>query len=280
MDDVRILLTNDDGIEAPGIEAMYRELDAHHDVTVVAPARNQSGVGRTRNGDVTVADHEWGYELAGTPADCVAFGLEGIEESFDVVVSGINDGPNLGNYVVGRSGTVGAGIEAAFLDVPAIAVSAYHSTEFFPYPPEEFDFSRPATVARRILEAVPLSVYEEVDLLNVNAPVDVAAPGTRLTHMLADYEQRVFRDPEESDVEVVDEGHTPVRLVDKTWPHVEGFENPFPEAHDHRERYPENSDRRAVLDGDVSVSPMSIHHEYVESAELADLFATLDLDLG
>ncbi|WP_224269910.1 5'/3'-nucleotidase SurE [Haloprofundus salinisoli] len=282
----RVLLTNDDGIDAPGIEALYRELDAVADVTVIAPDENQSGMGRTRNGAVTLRVHEWGYRLAGTPADCVAFGLGGgLDAEFDVVVSGINDSPNLGNYVVGRSGTVGAGIEASFLGVPAIAVSAYHSEDFHCHPSEEYDFTRPAVVARDLLERVWQSeVFEDVDLLNVNAPVDVDAPPLRLTHVLADYAQSVEDGAAadgggstEADAATTDRE---VRLVDQTWPHVVGFGNPMPGIDAHRERYPEGSDRRAVIDGSVSVSPLSMTHDYVETPELDAVVDSVESSLA
>lgn len=118
-----VVLTNDDGIDAPGLASPHEELTAIAEATVVAPAANQSGVARARDGRVTIADHPWGYELHGTPADCVAFGLGGgVETTFALVVAGVNDGPNIGNYVIGRSGTTGACVEAAFLDVPGIAV--------------------------------------------------------------------------------------------------------------------------------------------------------------
>ena len=148
-DDPTILLTNDDGIDAPGIATLRTELTAFGDVTVVAPESNRSGVGRARSEAAVVRDHPWGCALSGTPADCVAYGLRGLDTEFDIVVSGVNSGPNAGNYVVGRSGTVGAGIEAAFLGTPALAVSGYHSTDFFLSPPVEYDFVRPARIAAR-----------------------------------------------------------------------------------------------------------------------------------
>ncbi|MFC4357113.1 5'/3'-nucleotidase SurE [Halobium salinum] len=301
----RILVTNDDGIDAPGIASLYEELSALGEVTVVAPATNQSGVGRTRNGRATVREHPWGYALAGTPADCVAFGLGGgladddIEapgvdvdgtatHPFDVVVSGVNDGPNAGNYVVGRSGTVGAGIEAAFLGVPAVAVSAYH-TELFHPDAEQYDFNRPARVARRFVErGLESGVFDEVDVLNLNAPVDAEPTGTRVTRPVADYGQRVsfeaadggesVSESEEDRGSASDEDERAVRLVDRSWPHIEGFENPFPGAEEHRHRYPEDGDRVAMMDGAVSVSPLSVGHEHLDSATLAGLVE--DVDLG
>ena len=191
-DDPTILLTNDDGIDAPGIATLRTELTAFGDVTVVAPESDQSGVGRTRNEAAVVRDHPWGHGLAGTPADCVAYGLRGLGTDFDIVVSGVNSGPNAGNYVVGRSGTVGAGVEAAFLGTPALAVSAYHSTDFFLSPPAEYDFDRPARIASRLVSrALKAGVYDDVDLLNVNAPVDALDSRVVLTEPYQDYGQDI-----------------------------------------------------------------------------------------
>jgi 5'-nucleotidase len=286
-DDPTILLTNDDGIDAPGIATLRTELTAFGDVTVVAPESNQSGVGRTRTGAAVIRDHPWGYALAGTPADCVAYGLRGLDPDFDVVVSGVNSGPNAGNYVVGRSGTVGAGIEAAFLGTPALAVSAYHSTDFFLSPPAEYDFDRPARVAARLVSrALDAGVYDDVDLLNLNAPVDAPAPPVVLTEPYHDYGQEVERldgadlDAREFGIDadgLADDEHV-VRLRDRTWPGVVGWENPFPPSEEHRRRYPVGTDRRAMVDAAVSVSPLSVRHASPDSAALADVVETLETE--
>ncbi|MDR5672099.1 putative acid phosphatase [Halalkaliarchaeum sp. AArc-CO] len=287
----RILLTNDDGIDAPGLASLYEELTAIADVTVIAPAENQSGVGRTRNGTVTVSESPRGYRVTGTPADCVAFGLGGgVSAEFDFVVAGVNDGPNVGNYVVGRSGTVGACIEASLLDTPGIAVSAYHSRDYHCYPAERYEFDRPAVVARRLLTRLSsTNAATDIDVLNVNAPVDLAAAPLRLTSLVVDYSQRVEYDP--ADGSVTDGYHesipdrdasrgdpdgTDVELIDKTWPHVEGYENPLEGAARYRDRYPEASDRRALIDGAVSVSPLSSSLSAVDSPALASLVETID----
>ena len=282
-----ILLTNDDGIDAPGIATLRTELTAFGDVTVVAPDANQSGVGRTRSHTARIREHPWGYRLSGTPADCVAYGLRGLETDFDVVVSGVNNGPNAGNYVVGRSGTVGAGIEAAFLGTPALAISAYHSTDFFLSPPEEYDFARPARIAGRLVSrALESGVYEDVDLLNVNAPVDASSPPVILTEPYHDYEQ----DVEPADPEALDDGEIDadggelaaderiVHLHDRTWPGVVGWENPFPPTDEHRERYPVGTDRRAMVDASVSVSPLAVTHASPDSAALAEVVETIDVE--
>jgi 5'-nucleotidase len=286
-DDPTILLTNDDGIDAPGIATLRTELTAFGDVTVVAPESNQSGVGRTRTGAAVIRDHPWGYALAGTPADCVAYGLRGLDPDFDVVVSGINSGPNAGNYVVGRSGTVGAGIEAAFLGTPALAASAYHSTDFFLSPPAEYDFGRPARVAARLVaRALDAGVYDDVDLLNLNAPVDAPSPPVVLTEPYHDYGQEVER-LDGADLDAGEYGIDPddlgddehaVRLRDRTWPGVVGWENPFPPSEKHRRRYPVGTDRRAMVDAAVSVSPLSVRHASPDSAALADVVETLETE--
>lgn len=141
-----VLLTNDDGVDSPGLAALYEELRAVADVTVVAPVDDQSGIGRARSRAVDVDDHEWGHAVHGTPADCVAWGMRRLDERVDLVVSGCNLGPNCGEYIMGHSGTVGAAVEAAYLGAPAIAVSAYHREEFFP--PDGFSFGTPAAVTR------------------------------------------------------------------------------------------------------------------------------------
>ena len=275
MTDPNILLTNDDGIDAPGLASLREELTAVGDVTVVAPHENQSGVGRARNSSAVRHEHPWGYSLEGTPADCVAYALRGLDAEFDAVVSGVNDGPNAGNYVVGRSGTVGAGIEAAFLGVPAVAVSAYHAVDFFPQPPEEYDFGRPARVGADLLErALAAETFADVDLLNVNAPVDAPEPDARITRPTADYDLRVGHDADAVERDL-GEDQTAVRLDDAVWPETEGFENPFPLADRHSERYPHGSDRRAMIEGEVSVSPLTVNHGHAESESLVGVVESL-----
>ncbi|WP_435360037.1 5'/3'-nucleotidase SurE [Haloarchaeobius sp. DFWS5] len=275
MSDPHFLLTNDDGIDGDGLAALRDELLDLGDVTVVAPADNQSGVGRKRSKYTTRREHEWGYAIGGTPADCVAYGLRGLDTEFDVVVSGCNHGPNMGAYVLGRSGTVGAAMEAAFLGTPALAVSAYHNVEFFTHPPEEYDFSTPARIACDLLaDCLATDVFDRVDVLNVNAPCDAADPLLRITHTDGDFDVRVEHShPDEVDDDIgfeVSDGEELVRLWDKFWPHVEGYANPLPDVDAVRERYPVGSDRRAVLDGEASVSPLSApreptHHEKLDA---------------
>jgi 5'-nucleotidase len=278
-----ILLTNDDGIDGDGLAALRDELTDLGDVTVVAPTDNQSGVGRKRSRYTTRESHDWGYAIAGTPADCVAYGLRGLDHEFDLVVSGCNHGPNMGSYVLGRSGTVGAAVEAAYLGTPAVAVSAYHNVEFFTNPAEEFDFSAPARVAGDLTRAaLDADVFDAVDILNVNAPCDATDPRLRVTHPHDDFDVRVeHRAVEEAEVEDLPVDVAPddelVALHDKFWPHVEDWENPMVDVDEVRDRYPVGSDRRAVVDGEVSVSPLTAPHEAAHHEKLDAIVEQLNL---
>lgn len=259
MDEPRVLLTNDDGIDAPGLASCYEELTAVADVTVVAPMENQSGVGRTRSHRTARNSHPWGYALDGTPADCVAYGLRGLDESFDLVVSGCNHGPNVGNYVVGRSGTVGACVEAGFLGTPGLAVSAYHCEDFFVSPAESYDFDRPARVASEVVvRALSGGIFETADFLNLNVPIDATGPEMVLTEPHDDYDLTVEHDPDGEADEQANLGREgDIALRDVVWPDTAGWENPFATDADLADRYPVGSDRRAVIDGDISISPLT-----------------------
>lgn len=133
-----ILLTNDDGYAAPGINAVYDALNAAgHDVTMVAPLTNQTGkggamaYGGTLNVTHPVAGDEKIWAVEGTPADSVAFGVAKVfaDDAPDLVVSGANSGTNL-SMTTNHSGTVGASLTALDRGIPAIAVSTAHPAEF------------------------------------------------------------------------------------------------------------------------------------------------------
>ncbi|MFC7138895.1 5'/3'-nucleotidase SurE [Halosimplex aquaticum] len=168
-----VLVTNDDGIDAHGLRAVADRLSKAADVTVVAPEGNVSGIGRTRQRRISYEETDTGYAVEGMPADCTAFGLRGLDSTPDAVVSGCNHGPNVGSYVLGQSGTVGAAVEAAWLDVPAIALSAYDPGSLLPRPEDEFCYAGAADVAASLLPALVESHRREggADLLNVNVPV-------------------------------------------------------------------------------------------------------------
>ena len=127
---MRLLVTNDDGVHSPGILALKTALDAVADVTVVAPERPRSATGHAitlhkplRLHRSRMADGQPAWSTNGTPADCVTLGLlEVMGGTADLVVSGINHGPNLG-WDIHYSGTVSAAFEAVMIGVPSIAVS-------------------------------------------------------------------------------------------------------------------------------------------------------------
>jgi len=166
---MRILITNDDGIMAPGLLALRRALAELGDVTVVAPTTPQSAVGHAislsdpvRVHRVSLGDGAVGWAVEGSPADCVKMALyELMPERPDLVVSGVNLGANVGINVL-YSGTVAAAIEAAFIGLPAMAVSIE--------PAETVDFDGAARIARRLIDQTIARNPSQPTLLNVNVP--------------------------------------------------------------------------------------------------------------
>ncbi len=167
---MRILLSNDDGIQSPGLQALVHCLKGMGEIWVVAPDREQSAVGHaiTLSDPIRLfpweelqgADHT--YAISGTPADCVKLALtELMPERPDIVVSGINCGENTGISVI-YSGTVSAATEGTINGIPSVAISLDSFTA------REFDI--PAKYARRIVELVLERGLPEDTLLNVNIP--------------------------------------------------------------------------------------------------------------
>ncbi len=164
-----ILLTNDDGIYAPGLAAMERALEGLGDVYVVAPATEQSGVGHsiTYLNPLVVKElfegrQRRGWAVEGSPADCVKIGIfEFCPRLPDLVVSGINGGLNAGINVL-YSGTVAAAIEGAFFGITSVAVSL----EF----DEHARFDRAAALARSVIEQILEKKSAAPQLYNLNIP--------------------------------------------------------------------------------------------------------------
>ena len=179
---LRILVSNDDGIDAPGLDALVRELKRVGDVTVVAPHQQQSAVGHaiTMNSPLRVRKHSkngrfFGYAVAGTPADCVKLGVRAIlKQRPDLVVSGVNHGSNTAISVI-YSGTVSAATEGTILGIPSIAVSL---TTYAPA-----DFIVAAKFARRLALEVMKRGLPAGTLLNVNVPPlpEAKIKGVRIT---------------------------------------------------------------------------------------------------
>lgn len=164
---MRILLTNDDGIFAPGLAAIYKQLIKIADVTVAAPASSQSGASHSITykqplvcNKVDINGQFIGYSVQGSPADCVKLSLmELLPEPMDLLVSGINNGANVGINVY-YSGTVAAAMEAAFFNVPAVAMSVEAE--------EKMDFETAARYCVQVFkQLLPLS---GPDVININIP--------------------------------------------------------------------------------------------------------------
>jgi 5'-nucleotidase len=170
---MHILVTNDDGILAPGLLALAQAVRPLGQVTVMAPDRNWSASGHVKTLDrplrireTLLADGSPGYSSDGAPSDCVALALLGfLKDKVDVVVSGINPNANVGHDVT-YSGTVTAAMEAVISGVHGIAVSL-DSPEGHP---GLLDYSTAAAVARRVTEHVIADGLPKDVLLNVNVP--------------------------------------------------------------------------------------------------------------
>jgi 5'-nucleotidase len=167
---MKILLTNDDGIYAEGIKALYLALSDLGEITVVAPDTERSAVGHAitlsdplRVKNVDRGGKFFGYAITGTPADCVKIAIRAIlKDRPDIVVSGINLGPNVG-YSVLYSGTVSGATEGAILGIPSIAISLGTF--------ENPDYSYAAEFANKMVRLVVENKgLPQGTLLNVNVP--------------------------------------------------------------------------------------------------------------
>ncbi|MGM0591212.1 MAG: 5'/3'-nucleotidase SurE [Halobacteriota archaeon] len=248
-----ILLTNDDGIESVGFRALYDALSDVATVTAVAPATDQSAVGRAMSSEVDVTEHELGYAIQGTPADCTVVGLEALCPDVDMVVAGCNKGANLGAYVLGRSGTVSAAVEAAFFDVSALAVSLYvpgSNGDWQSAAEDPADYREATRAATYLVEHAPgAGVFEQAEYLNVNAPMPGDDPAKmEVTRPSTLYEMTAERNGER------------IHLHDRIWDRMRDGDLPDPDG----------TDRRAIVDGKVSVSPLTAphtteHHEALDA---------------
>jgi 5'-nucleotidase len=196
-DRMRVLLTNDDGIEAEGLQALRRALRELPDIelAVIAPDGNRSATARsitTRRPlwveEIDFGDGSVGYATDGTPVDCVRFAKLGLIEGFeaDVVVSGINHGSNLGDDIT-YSGTVAAAFEGLVLGLPGIAVSQQSQAREMDFRlGSKFDFGIAARFTARIVDELGDAPLPPGTLLNINVPagevdgVEVTSLGKRI----------------------------------------------------------------------------------------------------
>jgi 5'-nucleotidase len=190
---VKVLLTNDDGYQSPGFAAARAALiDAGHQVLSVAPDGPRSGTSRgatfRRPVNVALAEDDPEnpvYRCDGTPVDCVRVALlSHLGEHVDVVVSGINEGANLGDDTT-YSSTVGSAVEGALLGLPAVAVSQQSSDGRFRLVDRSgYDWTWSAWGAVQLVELIAAAALPPRTLVNLNAPGSVdGAPGARATRL-------------------------------------------------------------------------------------------------
>ena len=162
---MRILLSNDDGYFAPGIECLARVLAEVAEITVVAPERDRSGASNSLTLDRPLSlrrSRNGYYHVNGTPTDCVHLAVTGmLDELPDMVVSGINNGANMGDDTI-YSGTVAAATEGFLLGVPSLAISLCSKAGVH--------YETAARVALELVKTVQLEKAGEPLLLNVNVP--------------------------------------------------------------------------------------------------------------
>jgi 5'-nucleotidase len=195
-----VLLTNDDGIDADGLQAMRRALAALPEVelAVIAPDGNRSATARsitTRRPlwvqEVDFGDGSVGYATDGTPVDCVRFARLGLIEGFEaeLVVSGINHGSNLGDDIT-YSGTVAAALEALVLGLPAIAASQQSAAREMDFRlGSQFEFEVAASFVSRLVREIAQAPLSEGTLLNINVPAGTPQ-GVEVTRL----GKRIYRD--------------------------------------------------------------------------------------
>jgi 5'-nucleotidase len=252
---MRILLTNDDGIYAPGLQALRKELLTLGDVVVCAPATEQSAAGHSVTLMQPLIVQEvfddrrqfLGWAVDGKPADCVKLALvELLPEPPDLIVSGLNAGSNAGINVL-YSGTVAAAIEGAFFRRTAIAVSQQYGK------PKAVDFAAGAALARRVIDRILETKPETGTLLNVNLPRQEVGPpkGIKvLPQNVAVYQESFVRN-------VDPRGRTYYWLGADY-----GCPDPIPDT-----------DEKALADGFVTLTPLQFdltHHTLLQRMQARD----------
>jgi len=160
---MKFLLSNDDGYQAPGINELAHTLSTIGEVVIVAPEENKSASSSslTLKNPLTISEYKENiYFINGTPTDCVHIALSGfLKFKPDMVISGINDGPNMGDDTI-YSGTVAAAMEGYLLDIPSIAISM-----------SQYDPKHYSTAGQVVLDLIPkIKNLQQSILLNINVP--------------------------------------------------------------------------------------------------------------
>jgi 5'-nucleotidase len=237
---VKILLTNDDGISAPGLAALKKAMSALGEVFVVAPDREQSAVGHALTLHRPLRAIKIGlniFTVDGTPTDCVNLGIHSLL-SFqpDIVVSGINRGANMGDDVT-YSGTVSAAMEATLMGIPAIAISLATTGEGEHY-------NAAAAFAVRLVEKVRRNGLPDDTFLNVNVP-DLPS-GKLLPPLITNQGKRTYEGTIVDKVDPRGRNYYWIGTVDLKFRDIEG------------------SDYYAVSRGHISITPLHLdltnHH--------------------
>jgi 5'-nucleotidase len=261
---VRVLITNDDGIQASGLHALRRALQQvpEVEVHVIAPDSNRSATARsitTRSPlwvqEIEFADGRRGFATEGTPVDCVRFadlGLLGRRP--DLIVSGINHGSNLGDDIT-YSGTVAAALEGIVLGIPAVAISQQSAAREMDFRlGREFDFAVAAGFAAELLRRLAEDPLPADTLLNINCPAG-GVEGVEVTHL----GKRLYNDELKLVEEDPDEGRRRYEIY--------GFEPSFEDEG--------GSDLSAVAQGRISITP--VHFDLTDRAGL-DRLRSWDLE--
>ena len=243
---MKVLLTNDDGIHAPGLMALYEELNGDFDLDIVAPESEMSAIGHAitltsplRVREVDINGAFFGYGVTGTPADCVKIAVqELLKRPPDIIISGINPGANVGVNVL-YSGTVSAATEGAFWGIRSVAISL--NTRKNP------DFRFPARFSREIIRFIMEKGLRVGVALNVNIP---AVPADKITGVSIT-RQGVSRSAERYERRIDPRGNTYYWLSGET-----PFEEDTPDA-----------DAKVLKENGISITPISYDLTCLEETE-------------
>jgi 5'-nucleotidase len=259
---MKVLLTNDDGIDAEGLQELRRALlrVPNVELVVIAPDGNRSAMARsitTRRPlwvqEVDFGDGTHGFSTDGTPVDCVRLATLGLVEGFEaeLIVSGINHGTNLGDDIT-YSGTVAAALEGVVLGLPAIAVSQQSSAGTTDFRPGHlFEFERAAQFVARLVEEIDDMPLPPGTLLNVNCP-----PGDPGAVEIVRLGKRIYRD--ELKLSRSDDGRTQYWIY-----------GPDPGFHEES-----GTDFAAISEGHIAVTPL--HFDLTDATGM-DALDTRDL---
>jgi len=257
---MRILLTNDDGVHAPGLKVLEKIARAFSDdIWIVAPMEEQSGAGHSLTLAHPLRIRQHGpqhYSVSGTPTDAVALAIGHLmkDRRPDLLLSGVNRGANLGEDVT-YSGTVSAAMEGAISGVRSIALSQVYAREVAG---DAVPFEAAEAWGEGVIRALLARTETPKTLINVNFPAlpPAAIKGVKVA-------RQGFHDVDRT------------RIVRGTDPR--GYDY-FWFGLDHSDSTPEASDLAAVADGYISVTPL--HFDLTHDASLAALQATMDGALG